>query len=259
MLSQCPTYFLHSRIHYSVLHVMGVFVNFSDRFLPDKAIDLVDEAGSRVRLRHAQLPEEARELDKELRQITKEKNEAVRSQDFEKVQEAASGSVFVQMLGVWINLAHVHFAQGNFPLAVKMVQYKQSSSSTFYLSIPLAPSNYTLKFDAGVAMQKFSASTLQKKKRTVDEAEDSAQVAKLRSALESLDHKRRKDDVLIAGFGRKGHAVGRYSWCQIQGREGIWCLPSGSLQGEEREAKVLVLCTEIVYFCLLVVLLEVLE
>ncbi|XP_078433988.1 ATP-dependent Clp protease ATP-binding subunit ClpA homolog CD4B, chloroplastic [Wolffia australiana] len=59
----------------------------SDRFLPDKAIDLVDEAGSRVRLRHAQLPEEARELDKELRQITKEKNEAVRGQDFEKAGE----------------------------------------------------------------------------------------------------------------------------------------------------------------------------
>lgn len=34
---------------------------------------------------HFQLPEEARELEKELRQITKEKNEAVRSQDFEKV------------------------------------------------------------------------------------------------------------------------------------------------------------------------------
>ncbi|CAA6668334.1 unnamed protein product [Spirodela intermedia] len=59
----------------------------SDRFLPDKAIDLIDEAGSRVRLRHAQLPEEARELDKELRQITKEKNEAVRGQDFEKAGE----------------------------------------------------------------------------------------------------------------------------------------------------------------------------
>jgi hypothetical protein len=39
----------------------------SDRFLPDKAIDLIDEAGSRVRLRHAALPEEARELDKELK------------------------------------------------------------------------------------------------------------------------------------------------------------------------------------------------
>ncbi|KAM3268841.1 hypothetical protein P3S67_030805 [Capsicum chacoense] len=59
----------------------------SDRFLPDKAIDLIDEAGSRVRLQHAQLPEEARELEKELRQITKEKNEAVRGQDFEKAGE----------------------------------------------------------------------------------------------------------------------------------------------------------------------------
>ncbi|KAJ6748329.1 ATP-DEPENDENT CLP PROTEASE ATP-BINDING SUBUNIT CLPA-like protein CD4B CHLOROPLASTIC [Salix purpurea] len=59
----------------------------SDRFLPDKAIDLIDEAGSRVRLRHAQVPEEARELEKEVRQITKEKDEAVRSQDFEKAGE----------------------------------------------------------------------------------------------------------------------------------------------------------------------------
>ncbi|CAA0819890.1 Chaperone protein ClpC1- chloroplastic [Striga hermonthica] len=59
----------------------------SDRFLPDKAIDLIDEAGSRVRLHHAQLPEEAKELERELRQITKEKNEAVRSQDFEKAGE----------------------------------------------------------------------------------------------------------------------------------------------------------------------------
>jgi ATP-dependent Clp protease ATP-binding subunit ClpC len=56
----------------------------SDRFLPDKAIDLIDEAGSRVRLRHAQLPEEAKEFDKELRALLKEKDAAVRGQDFEK-------------------------------------------------------------------------------------------------------------------------------------------------------------------------------
>merc|ERR1719375_660358 len=56
----------------------------SDRFLLDKAIDLIDEAGSRVRLMHAQLPEEARELDKELRALLKEKDGAVRNQDFEK-------------------------------------------------------------------------------------------------------------------------------------------------------------------------------
>ena len=49
-----------------------------------QAIDLIDEAGSRVRLQHAQLPEEARELDKELRALTKEKSDAVRGQDFEK-------------------------------------------------------------------------------------------------------------------------------------------------------------------------------
>jgi ATP-dependent Clp protease ATP-binding subunit ClpC len=56
----------------------------SDRFLPDKAIDLVDEAGSRVRLLNSQLPPAAKELDRELRQVLKDKDDAVRSQDFDK-------------------------------------------------------------------------------------------------------------------------------------------------------------------------------
>jgi ATP-dependent Clp protease ATP-binding subunit ClpC len=56
----------------------------SDRFLPDKAIDLVDEAGSRVRLINSQLPPAAKELDKELRQVLKDKDDAVRGQDFDK-------------------------------------------------------------------------------------------------------------------------------------------------------------------------------
>jgi len=59
----------------------------SDRYLPDKAIDLVDEAGSRVRLISAQLPPAAKELDKELRQVLKEKEDAVRSQDFDRAGE----------------------------------------------------------------------------------------------------------------------------------------------------------------------------
>ncbi|MBW4547290.1 MAG: ATP-dependent Clp protease ATP-binding subunit [Symplocastrum torsivum CPER-KK1] len=59
----------------------------SDRFLPDKAIDLVDEAGSRVRLINSQLPPAAKELDKELRQVLKDKDDAVRSQDFDKAGE----------------------------------------------------------------------------------------------------------------------------------------------------------------------------
>jgi len=59
----------------------------SDRYLPDKAIDLMDEAGSRVRLINSQLPAAAKELDKELRQILKQKDEAVRSQNFDRAGE----------------------------------------------------------------------------------------------------------------------------------------------------------------------------
>ena len=59
----------------------------SDRYLPDKAIDLIDEAGSRVRLINSQLPPAAKELDRELRTILKDKDNAVRSQDFDKAGE----------------------------------------------------------------------------------------------------------------------------------------------------------------------------
>ncbi|MBC6423523.1 MAG: ATP-dependent Clp protease ATP-binding subunit [Hormoscilla sp. SP12CHS1] len=59
----------------------------SDRYLPDKAIDLIDEAGSRVRLINSQLPPAAKELDKELRQVLKQKDDAVRSQDFYRAGE----------------------------------------------------------------------------------------------------------------------------------------------------------------------------
>ncbi len=59
----------------------------SDRYLPDKAIDLMDEAGSRVRLINSQLPAAAKELDKELRQVLKDKDDAVRSQDFDRAGE----------------------------------------------------------------------------------------------------------------------------------------------------------------------------
>ncbi|MFP5503038.1 MAG: ATP-dependent Clp protease ATP-binding subunit [Candidatus Sericytochromatia bacterium] len=59
----------------------------SDRFLPDKAIDLMDEAASRVRLRTSSLPPAAKDLEKELRGFTKEKEAAIRAQDFEKASQ----------------------------------------------------------------------------------------------------------------------------------------------------------------------------
>ena len=59
----------------------------SDRFLPDKAIDLVDEAGSRVRLMNSRLPPAAKEVDKQLREVQKQKEDAVRDQDFTRAGE----------------------------------------------------------------------------------------------------------------------------------------------------------------------------
>ncbi|MCP2727471.1 ATP-dependent Clp protease ATP-binding subunit [Limnofasciculus baicalensis] len=59
----------------------------SDRFLPDKAIDLIDEAGSRVHLMYSKISPGTKELKKELRQVTKEKEAVVRIQDFEKASE----------------------------------------------------------------------------------------------------------------------------------------------------------------------------
>ncbi|MBZ5202949.1 ATP-dependent Clp protease ATP-binding subunit [Planomicrobium chinense] len=56
----------------------------SDRFLPDKAIDLIDEAGSKVRLRSYTTPPDLKELEAKLDAARSEKNEAVQSQEFEK-------------------------------------------------------------------------------------------------------------------------------------------------------------------------------
>lgn len=56
----------------------------SDRFLPDKAIDLIDEAGSKVRLRSYTTPPNLKELEANLEAIISEKNAAVQSQEFEK-------------------------------------------------------------------------------------------------------------------------------------------------------------------------------
>ena len=59
----------------------------SDRFLPDKAIDLVDEAASRVRLSSTTAPSNLKTLEKELEKIQHEKQAAVTEQDFEKAAQ----------------------------------------------------------------------------------------------------------------------------------------------------------------------------
>ena len=56
----------------------------SDRFLPDKAIDLIDEAGSKVRLRSFTMPPSLKDLEEKLETIRNDKNAAVQRQEFEK-------------------------------------------------------------------------------------------------------------------------------------------------------------------------------
>ena len=56
----------------------------SDRFLPDKAIDLIDEAGARLRIRRMTAPPDLREFDEKIAQVRRDKESAIDSQDFEK-------------------------------------------------------------------------------------------------------------------------------------------------------------------------------
>ena len=58
-----------------------------DRFLPDKAIDLIDEAGSRIHLMHSQPSPTVKELRRELHRVTKKKEEAVKAQNFDKASQ----------------------------------------------------------------------------------------------------------------------------------------------------------------------------
>jgi ATP-dependent Clp protease ATP-binding subunit ClpC len=78
----------------------------TDRHLPDKAIDLIDEAASRVRLRHASAPPELREAQKDLDRITKEKDAAINNQEYEQAAtlreaEAAARESTEALRGEW--------------------------------------------------------------------------------------------------------------------------------------------------------------
>src|SRR5574337_87265 len=59
----------------------------SDRHLPDKAIDLIDEAGSRLRIRRMQAPPDYRELEDEIAKVRKEKEAAIEAQQFERAAQ----------------------------------------------------------------------------------------------------------------------------------------------------------------------------
>ena len=81
-------YEAHHRVSYTddalkaAANLSDRYIN--DRFLPDKAVDLLDEAGARMRIKRMTAPEELREVDDRLAEVRKEKEAAIDAQDFEK-------------------------------------------------------------------------------------------------------------------------------------------------------------------------------
>ena len=80
-------YEAHHQVHFSD-DALRAAVQLSDRyiqdrFLPDKAIDVMDEAGARMRIRNMTLPEELREIDDKLRKLRTDKDSAISAQNFE--------------------------------------------------------------------------------------------------------------------------------------------------------------------------------
>ncbi|NBC08171.1 MAG: AAA domain-containing protein [Bacteroidetes bacterium] len=59
----------------------------SDRFLPDKAIDVLDEVGARVHLKNIHVPENIEELEKKIEELKEQKNQAVKNQQYEKAAD----------------------------------------------------------------------------------------------------------------------------------------------------------------------------
>ena len=81
-------YEAHHRVSYTdgalaaAANLSDRYIN--DRFLPDKAVDLLDEAGARMRIKRMTAPEELREVDDRIAEVRKEKEAAIDAQDFEK-------------------------------------------------------------------------------------------------------------------------------------------------------------------------------
>ena len=93
-------YEAHHQVHFTdealqaAVLLSGRYIQ--DRYLPDKAIDVLDEAGARMRIRNMTLPPELRELDDELRRLRVEKDKAISAQDFEKAAKLRDEEVKVK-------------------------------------------------------------------------------------------------------------------------------------------------------------------
>ena len=86
-----PSYEEHHRVRFTdqaLVNAANLADRYiADRFLPDKAIDLIDEAGSRMRLRRGHLPPDVQEIDDEIAKLRSDKRDAVRAQQYERAAQ----------------------------------------------------------------------------------------------------------------------------------------------------------------------------
>ena len=82
-----PKYEEHHKLNISDEAIVAAtelsYKYITDRFLPDKAIDIIDEAASKLRIQTSALPPEGKELEKQLKAVIKQKEDAIRNQEFE--------------------------------------------------------------------------------------------------------------------------------------------------------------------------------
>ncbi len=90
----------YHKVHYSeeaLRAAVGLSHRYiQDRFLPDKAIDVIDEVGARLRIRNMVLPEEVQVLDDKLRRLRGQKDEAIADQDFDRAGKVREKELAVQ-------------------------------------------------------------------------------------------------------------------------------------------------------------------
>ncbi len=90
----------YHKVHYSeeaLRAAVGLSRRYiQDRFLPDKAIDVIDEVGARLRIRNMVLPEEVQVLDDKLRRLRGQKDEAIADQDFDRAGKVREKELAVQ-------------------------------------------------------------------------------------------------------------------------------------------------------------------
>ncbi|KAK8913860.1 hypothetical protein KSP39_PZI024157 [Platanthera zijinensis] len=148
---------------------------------------------------------------------------------FTQVQEAASGSIFVQMADVWINLAHVYFAQGHFALAVKMAslglrlrfhkatpcikkyisriiysaEFLRRCDLTLWISIFRVPSAYTPIFGTPVGLTPFIISAPKKQARSLTAVDVRATVTDLKNAVRVFSQLSAASSYQYHGFDEK--------------------------------------------------------